>query len=38
MPVPKGPSDEKRRVCPECKSADIERTGVVKAEACPPGG
>jgi DNA-directed RNA polymerase subunit RPC12/RpoP len=38
MPVPKGPSDEKGRVCPKCKSADIKRVDIVKSEACPPGG
>ena len=38
MPAPKGPSDEKNRKCPKCGSADIERTDLVKSEACPPGG
>lgn len=38
MPVPKGPSDEKSRVCPHCKSPDIERIKTVKSETCPPGG
>ncbi|OGO01245.1 MAG: hypothetical protein A2Y90_03685 [Chloroflexi bacterium RBG_13_52_12] len=38
IPAPKGPADEKGRVCPKCKSADIERIKTVKSEACPPGG
>ncbi len=38
MPVPKGPSEEKSRVCPRCKSADIRRIKSEKTEACPPGG
>lgn len=38
MPVPKGPTEEKSRVCPQCRSADIQRIKTVKSEACPPGG
>lgn len=38
MPVPRGPSEEKNRACPKCKSADIERIKTAKSEACPPGG
>jgi DNA-directed RNA polymerase subunit RPC12/RpoP len=38
MPAPKGPSEEKGRVCPECKSPNIVRVDIVKSEACPPGG
>ena len=38
LPVPKGPSDEKGRACPRCKSVNIERIKTVKSEACPPGG
>jgi rRNA maturation endonuclease Nob1 len=38
MPAPRGPSEEKGRTCPACKSHNIERTGLVKSEACPPGG
>jgi DNA-directed RNA polymerase subunit RPC12/RpoP len=38
MPAPKGPSEEKERACPKCHSKNIERIGLVKSEACPPGG
>jgi len=38
MPAPSGPSDEKSRGCPACKSHNIERVSLVKSEACPPGG
>ena len=38
MPAPKGPTEEKSRTCPECKSKDIKRLGIVMSEACPPGG
>jgi DNA-directed RNA polymerase subunit RPC12/RpoP len=38
MPVPKGPSEEKGRLCPGCKSPNIARIDTVKSEACPPGG
>ena len=38
MPAPKGPSDEKNRGCPDCKSHNIKRINVIKSEACPPGG
>ncbi|OGN99097.1 MAG: hypothetical protein A2Y89_00430 [Chloroflexi bacterium RBG_13_51_18] len=38
MPAPRGPADEKNRKCPECGGAEIQRTDLVKSEACPPGG
>ena len=38
MPVPKGPGEEKKRVCPKCQSREIKRLYTVKSEACPPGG
>jgi len=38
MPAPKGPTEEKRRTCPECNSNSIEVVNIKKAEACPPGG
>jgi putative FmdB family regulatory protein len=38
MPVPKGPSEEKGRTCPKCRSKDIKRIFTVKSEVCPPGG
>ncbi len=38
MPAPKGPKEERGRICPECKSKNIEVLNVGKAEACPPGG
>jgi DNA-directed RNA polymerase subunit RPC12/RpoP len=38
IPAPKGPSDEKNRSCPGCKSRNIKRVDIIKSEACPPGG
>jgi DNA-directed RNA polymerase subunit RPC12/RpoP len=38
LPAPKGPSEEKNRYCPACKSKNIERVNIVKSEVCPPGG
>ncbi len=38
MPAPNGPTDEKGRACPKCKSHSITRVDTVKSEACPPGG
>jgi len=38
MPVPKGPTEEKGRTCPECGSGNIEVVNVKASEACPPGG
>jgi putative FmdB family regulatory protein len=38
MPAARGPSEEKERTCPRCKSRDILRVGIVKSKACPPGG
>jgi rRNA maturation endonuclease Nob1 len=38
MPVPKGPTEEKSRVCPQCGKANIIRIKSAKTEACPPGG
>ena len=38
MPAAKGPSEEKRRTCPKCNSNNIERSNIVKSEACAPGG
>jgi rubredoxin len=38
LPAAKGPSEEKNRTCPKCGATDIERTDLVKSEACPPGG
>jgi hypothetical protein len=38
MPCPKGPSDEKGRVCPGCRSPKITRISNFVSQACPPGG
>lgn len=38
MPAPKGPSEERKRVCPACKSKNIKVTSIHKSEACTPGG
>ncbi|MFA5307944.1 MAG: hypothetical protein WC370_00475 [Dehalococcoidales bacterium] len=38
LPAPKGPAEEKSRVCPECHGKNIKRTDLVKSESCPPGG
>ena len=38
MSAPKGPSEERNRVCPKCQSKDIKRLNTVESEACPPGG
>jgi DNA-directed RNA polymerase subunit RPC12/RpoP len=38
MPSPSGPTEEKNRTCPRCKSQNIARIDIVKSEACPPGG
>ncbi|MGD0796063.1 MAG: hypothetical protein ABR958_10895 [Dehalococcoidales bacterium] len=38
MPAPRGPTDEKERTCPVCRSKNIKRIEIVKSEACPPGG
>ena len=38
MPAPKGPAEERKRSCPECKSSNIKVTNIHKSEACAPGG
>jgi DNA-directed RNA polymerase subunit RPC12/RpoP len=39
MPAAKGPSEEKRRACPVCRSRNIERMNIAPSEAnCAPGG
>lgn len=37
MPAAKGPTEEKRRVCPECGGRNITHK-VTTPEACAPGG
>ena len=37
MPAATGPTEEKRRTCPECSSRNITYK-VTKSEACAPGG
>ena len=38
MPAPKGPTEERKRACPECGSMNIKVTSIHKSEACAPGG
>jgi DNA-directed RNA polymerase subunit RPC12/RpoP len=36
--APRGPAEESRIACPNCRSRRIERTDMSEAEACQPGG
>jgi DNA-directed RNA polymerase subunit RPC12/RpoP len=38
MPAPKGPSEERNRACPACKSRNLKVINIHKSEACAPGG